>query len=482
MTEPDSPSLAEVVQEVAGEHLGVERWDRPAIYRDTVAAASDTGLSYWAVLTLSGAIATLGLALNSSAVVIGAMLVAPLLAPMVGLALALAMGDGRLAARTGLVVVGSSAAVIAASAVLTALLPFHEITLEISARTRPTTLDLAVAIFSGLVGAVVTVGRGTRLSAAIPGVAIAVALIPPLAVAGFGVGIGGNTELIFGALLLYGANLAGIVLSGMAVFLLVGMHRPEVCEIAREWHTSENDGLGRWMGRVPGVQRLGALPATWARLGLVGGFVVALGFPLTASLREISREVRVDRAISEAAANFESPGVASILDRQVSIGRAATEVRLRVATTQWFAAEDIEAFELAASTLAGEPVRLQLEQLPTTAGDLDQLAELFPQRVAPAPPPAPVRPELPALVTDLANRLAQVVPNLTLPAGVVLSHLELAASVTGDVTLRGAYQSDEPLSPDAEEMLAAQLRRALDFPTLTVELQHVEAEAEPEVD
>src|SRR5690606_20402813 len=158
---------------------------------------------YWRVLVLSGAIATLGLALDSSAVVIGAMLVAPLLSPVVGLALSLAVGDGRLAVQTGVVVIGSTALVIGISALLTILLPFQTITVEIAARARPTTLDLVIAIFSGLVGAVVTVARGSRLSAAIPGVAISVALIPPLAVAGFGVGIGWDSSLIWGSMLLY---------------------------------------------------------------------------------------------------------------------------------------------------------------------------------------------------------------------------------------------------------------------------------------
>src|SRR5690606_30647119 len=115
---------------------GVDPWDRPAIYREAAGAGVDNGAPVWAVLILSGAIATLGLALNSSAVVIGAMLVAPLLSPVMGLALALAAGDGRLAIQTGAIVIGSTAAVVATGAFLTAVLPFQTITLEIAARAR----------------------------------------------------------------------------------------------------------------------------------------------------------------------------------------------------------------------------------------------------------------------------------------------------------------------------------------------------------
>jgi uncharacterized membrane protein len=71
------------------------------IFRETADAAVENDLPYWLVLVRSGAIATLGLALDSSAVVIGAMLVAPLLAPIVGLSLALAVGDARLALQSG---------------------------------------------------------------------------------------------------------------------------------------------------------------------------------------------------------------------------------------------------------------------------------------------------------------------------------------------------------------------------------------------
>ena len=73
----DSP-----VEEAARRQFGLRTWDRPALYRETAEAGTDTDLPFWMVLFLSGAIATLGLVLNSTAVVIGAMLVAPLLGPL----------------------------------------------------------------------------------------------------------------------------------------------------------------------------------------------------------------------------------------------------------------------------------------------------------------------------------------------------------------------------------------------------------------
>lgn len=476
MAEPESRPITEVVEDAAGKQLGIGRWDRPAIFRETAEAATDADLPYWMVLLLSGAIATLGLATDSSAVVIGAMLVAPLLAPVVGLALSLAAGDGRLAVQAAAVVLGSTLAVIGVGALLTAALPFQTITLEISARTRPTTLDLGVAVFSGLAGALVTVARGHRLSAAIPGVAISVALIPPLAVAGFGIGSGWNGELIRGSLLLYGANLAGIVLSGMLVFLLIGMHRPDVLESARRWHREEEEtsGLAAWADRLPWVRSLGVLRSTWTRIALVLGFVVAVGIPLGTTLEQIAREQRVHGAVERAAgAVFERRDRSSILHREVVMDGGRTQVYLQVATTEWFGEEAREEFERRASAMAAEPVRVVLEQLPVSRGGMEALAELFPER-RPRPVPGPsAPPPLPELLTAARGRLGDALASLPLPAGVLAVGAELAVREAGGAVVRVAYASPAPLASQAEEVLVRQLGRALEVPGLEVEFSHV---------
>ena len=473
MAEPDTSPIVKAAEE----KLGVDSWDRSAIFTESASAATDNGLPYWMVLVLSGGIATLGLALNSSAVVIGAMLVAPLLAPVIGLALSLAVGDGKLAVQAGAVVLGSTLAVVLVGAVLTMLLPFHTITLEISARTRPTTLDLVIAIFSGLVGAVVTVARGSRLSAAIPGVAISVALIPPLAVAGFGVGVGWNTRLIKGSLLLYGANLAGIVLSGMAVFLLVGMYQSEVLDTARRWHREEKTaGLAGWAGGARWTRSIGVFRSAWARVGLVLAFAIALGFPLSETLAQIARETRVQRAVGETAESlFGVEDRAFILSRQVVYGSERTQVYLRVATTKWFGAEAREEFERRASALAGEPVRLSLEQIPARGEDLDQLAALLPgqapQPVQPPPPPAPS--SLGELLAAARDRLQRATAVLALPGDTEIIGVQIATTATGGATLQVAYAAPEPLPAPAQEMVRAQLVRALDLPEMDLQMSYV---------
>ncbi|CAN5759734.1 TIGR00341 family protein [soil metagenome] len=473
----ESNGVAEAVEEAASEKLGVEQWDRPAILRDALKAATENGLPYWAVLSLSGAIATLGLAINSSAVVIGAMLVAPLLAPVIGLALSFAVGDGRLAVQTSVIVLASTLAVVAVGALLTVLLPFHTITLEISARVRPTTLDLAIAVFSGLVGAVVTVGRRSRLSAAIPGVAIAVALIPPLGVAGFGIGVG-DAELIRGSLLLYGANLAGIVLSGMGVFMLVGMHRSEVVRAAREWHEeAAPHGLAAYADRIRWVRTMGVFRSPIARIALVLSFVVALGWPLSATLAEVTRETRIERAVGSVEREiFHAPGRASVLSKQVVIGANSTQVFLRVATNEWFEEDERMEFERQASTRAGESVHLTLEQLPARGSDVEVLADLLSNRAPRSREPASAEPaRLAELLRAARLRIDWAVESLALPAAVEIVSADLTLSGMDRATLLVSYAAPMELQPQAEEMLRVQLLRALEISGMELSLRYAGA-------
>jgi hypothetical protein len=309
-------------------------------------------------------------------------------------------------------------------------------------------------------------------------VAISVALIPPLAVAGFGVGIGWNVVLIRGSLLLYGANLAGIVLSGMAVFLMVGMQRRDVVKVALEWRDQvEPTGLAAWADRPRWVRSLGVVSSARARIALVAAFVVALGFPLSESLTQIAREARVERAVEEVGtALFSIEGRVSILNRQVIFGSDRTHVLLRVATTGWLGEEAREDFERRASARAGEPVRLTLEQIPTRGEDLDQLVSLLGQaqpRVAPAPPAPPPLPDLLALASD---RLRGTLETVSLPDDVYLARGELGATATGDALLRVTYAAAEPLPAAAEVMLRRQIGSLLDLPNAEIRLSFTSTE------
>lgn len=468
------------LEEKVREQMGVEQWDRPVIFRETAGAALDVGLPYWSILLISGAIAALGLALDNAAVVIGAMLIAPLLAPMMGLALALAVGDVRLAVQTSIIVVVSTVAVIFIAALLTLVLPFEAVTPQITARSRPTTLDLAIAVFSGLAGGVVSVTRSDRLSAAIPGVAIAVALIPPLAVAGFAIGAGGRWTLLWGSMLLYGANLAGIVFSGTLVFLMIGMHRSKVTTLAMRWHVEEATptGLAAWTARTSWIRSLGMSETPLKRLGLVLILVAALAIPLTVTLFELARETRVEGAVNATAEMFDIPGRSSILSREVVLGDESSRVFIRVATTEWFGDEARETFERTASAQAKEPVNLVLEQLPTSAGDLEQLAELLPDQNG-LDGTSQSSSSLPTLLAPAWEQIRRAVAALPMPEGARIVGADLQLSHPRHTQLRVGYVAERPLSADMQEVLAHQLTDGIAAPDLTVEFVYVPTDTQP---
>lgn len=449
---------------------------RRAIFNEAAGSATDTGASYWLVLGMAGAIALLGLSLNSAAVVIGAMLIAPLLAPVIGLALALAIGDGRLAAQTAVAIAVSTLVVIGVAALITVMLPFSEITAEIASRTRPTTLDLAIAVFSGLAGAVVTVSRGDRLAGAVPGVAVSVALVPPLAVTGFGIGTGWDWTVIRGSLLLYGANLAGIVMSAMIVFLIAGMHHAEVVEEVSRWHReSHPSGLAGWTERAPGVRSMGILRSTPARLVLVLTFVALVVIPLSESLKQITREARVQRAVREAAKLFSAPGRAFIVSRDVTLGQSRTRVILNVATTRWFDDSTRRTFEQRASADAGEPVDLVLEQLPASSRDLGHLATMIASRdPAAAPAAATATPTPGASIAATQAAVARAMRTLALPDSITTLGFSFSvrdASDTLHIQLR--YLSPDSLTTQARDIVRRQLASALQLPALDLETEQL---------
>ncbi len=212
---------------------------------------------YILLTILSAAIAMLGLLLSSPAVIIGAMLVSPLMGPIILLGLSFWRVDWQSIRRAVTSLATGFAVAFAVAALLTWASPLKEPTAEILSRTRPNLFDLLVAVFSGVAGGYAVVReRGETVI----GVAIATALMPPVAAVGFGVGIG-DWRIAGGALLLFTTNLIAIAIAAAAVAALFGFHR-------------QSPGRG-WLGNV-------------AVFAVLAGLCV----PLTLSLRTIVRESR----------------------------------------------------------------------------------------------------------------------------------------------------------------------------------------------
>ena len=179
--------------------------------------ASVPSLSFYFLLGLSGVIATLGLFADSVAIIIGAMIIAPLIGPITGIAYSTTVANRRLLRRSFLTLTTGVLFTVFISFLIALLIGLKEITPEILARTNPTLLDLIIALAAGAAGAFANTRR--RIADALPGVAIAVALVPPLSVVGIGLALR-NGSLAFGASVLFITNLTGIIFSGVVILLL----------------------------------------------------------------------------------------------------------------------------------------------------------------------------------------------------------------------------------------------------------------------
>ena len=255
--------------------------------------------SYWLQLLVSVGIATLGLVVGSTAVVIGAMLIAPLMGPIVGLAMGLATGSPFLVLRSTGRLALSVAAAVGGAAVMTALLPFHEVNAEIAARTSPTALDLLTAAFCALAGVYATIRPSTDTTATAAGTSIGISLVPPLCASGYGVGTLG-WSVAGGAALLFLTNTVAIVVVGTVAFVAAGFNRVDVGTIeGGELSSHGNDAkIARALAR-PLAHVFASRWGSPLRFLMPFILLAVVYVPLRRALNEVAWEVRVRAAIRD---------------------------------------------------------------------------------------------------------------------------------------------------------------------------------------
>jgi uncharacterized hydrophobic protein (TIGR00271 family) len=180
---------------------------------------------YWILLVLSALIAAAGVVADSTATVIGAMIVAPLMVPIQGTMLAVVTADrANLARSVGLVIAGAAGTI--AIGYLVGLVVLNDVdahtSTQVASRVSPRLIDLLAALATGLVGSVALARRD--IADTLPGVAIAISLVPPLSVIGLTLESGAGDEAL-GALLLFVTNVAAMLATGTVVMAISGAHR-----------------------------------------------------------------------------------------------------------------------------------------------------------------------------------------------------------------------------------------------------------------
>jgi uncharacterized hydrophobic protein (TIGR00271 family) len=180
---------------------------------------------YWLLLPLAAVIASAGVVSDSTATVIGAMIVAPLMTPILGIVLAVVLADGANLRRCVLLVVAGAAAVVGIGWLLGWFVPYPVVAAtnsQVAARVTPRIVDLVAALATGAVGSVAL--ARSDISDTLPGVAIAISLVPPLAVVGLTLESGAPHQSL-GAFLLFVTNVAAILASGIVVMAFHRVHR-----------------------------------------------------------------------------------------------------------------------------------------------------------------------------------------------------------------------------------------------------------------
>lgn len=185
----------------------------------TIVEGSEPKISFYILVILSSIIAAYGLIANSAAVVIGAMIVAPLMIPIVGIALSLVSGDSHLFKHSSTAEIAGVICSIALGFIAGKFTFGIELSGEILARTHPLPYDILVALAAGLAGAYSLVNP--RINSALAGIAIAVSLAPPLAATGICLALT-RYDLALGAFLLFFANFLAIQLASVFVFIING--------------------------------------------------------------------------------------------------------------------------------------------------------------------------------------------------------------------------------------------------------------------
>jgi uncharacterized hydrophobic protein (TIGR00271 family) len=475
--------------------LDINESRKEALYLELARAIHLRDINYWLQVIFAAAIATLGLVLNSPAVIIGAMLISPLMGGILATGLALATADVVLALRAFINLILSTLVGIAIAALLVGILPFKETTTEILARTRPNVLDLVIALCSGIIGTIAT-ARGLQGGlTSLPGVSIAVALMPPLCTIGYGIGSFLSSHRIdslktaSGGALLYITNLVAIALAAMGVFAAVKIDVPSVKKRIEAWYRQDPESLPfvRFVERLTPKHYLSKVGSPLGRLLILLIPFLLLLIPLDRSLQQLRQEVDYKQTINRAVevgtriwqedfANLPNKQPRSSLDR-IAVAKKDNKFlfRLNVLTNQTYQLEEQKkyvALVASALKLPSNDVALQLTEISTDTdrklSELTQRLQVLEQQTI-APPASNV----PESQMALSDAVKFALEGLSLPAPAQLLEHQIMISPTAPIEIKLLYLSSRDIDRDGAQIIVNEIRNRLQIPDARIVLERL---------
>lgn len=301
--------------------------------RESLLQDSKLTQNYLVLLISSCLIATQGLLINSTAVIIGAMIIAPLVLPLRGFSFATLEGDIKLLRTSSFSIVAGSLLAIACSGLVGLMVGLPEFGSEVLSRTQPTLLDLSIAIVAGAISGYAKIRPA--LGDAIPGTAIAVALMPPLCVIGLSLSQG-DWHSALGATLLYITNLIGINLACIGVYVLSGYARSSELSRSLSW-------------------------------GVSMALIVMLILPLGISFWQLVRQAHANDSIKQILVSdtlINRPDV-EILNSQVNWNTQPPEIKLLVRVQKSLTTQEVRVVEELLSDNLGQSFRVVFDVTPS---------------------------------------------------------------------------------------------------------------------
>jgi uncharacterized hydrophobic protein (TIGR00271 family) len=373
---------------------------------DEVMPLTVPSFDFYLLVVLSCSIATLGLITDSPAVIIGAMLLAPLMSPIIGIGLSSITGDDHMLRSSVItLLIGAGVAIVLSffMTLINRFLPFvalQELPGEVLARMRPTPIDLLIALAGGLAASYAL--TRPNLSAALPGVAIATALMPPLCTIGIGIALT-RWDVAGGATLLFLTNMVTIAFASAAVFFLRGF-------------TAKSKQAGEKIPRNLIVS-----------LSLVLILLIPLTFYSVKFFNEATENRMINSVVAEEVSHFNN---SELVDLSVSRANDTLNMVITIRTSKALSYEEVVALQQAIVQGLDKPVSLKVEQL--IAEELDPL-------IPPTPTFTPT-PTGTATPGPSATPTSSPTPTLTLTPSPTATPAQILLS-TAQLPLLQLYQS-----------------------------------------
>lgn len=387
--------------------------DEKMVVTQDIRQSSTSSFDFFLLVVLSCSIATLGLVTDSPAVIIGAMLVAPLMSPIIGIGMSSITGDSILARNSVEALLRGAGLAVFLSSLMTLInskLPFvvlQDLPSEVLARTHPSPIDLGIALAGGLAAAYAL--TRPNVSAALPGVAIATALMPPLCTVGVGLALV-RWDVAGGAILLFVTNAITIAFAAALVFFLRGF-APDTQLVNR---------------RLPRSLIISAL------------ITLTLLVPLTYYSIKFFKQANENRLISEVV-NLEVDKMdAELIELDLSRTNEALDMIITISTSKTLHYEQVIALQKAIVDGLQRPISLKVNQI-----FVERLDPLVPPTVTkpptftptntpgPSPTWTPALPTFTTTFTPTQTATASATPGLGQVVSAGLPRLQLYQSPNG---------------------------------------------------